>query len=226
MNDNDKKRFNEAFSNVDDKYVAATMTPPRRARRTWKRIGIVAACLALVIGVFFPIRNAVFMSPYRGGVTFVDTEQKGSSSIVGSHGPSAPPRPWDDTLYLRGEVKTRSYKPGQSIEFLFDIGMNNDFTGDGAWRLTVTAPDFDIAVEGYECVEGVVTVENATQEHYSVDRPLSLKVVLTPAYDESYAMGTITVSVGFVVSVFTSASTSGFGYVTRHSTISSLYASA
>lgn len=198
MNENDKKRFNEAFSNVDDKYVAATLTPPRRARRIWKRIGIVAACLALVMGAFFPIRNAVVMGQYKSGAVFVDTRQTGTSSSMGSHGPSAPPRPWDDTLYLKGEVKTCSYKPGESIELLFDIGMNDDFTGDGAWRLTITAPDFDIAVEGYECVEGVVTIENAMQEHYSAERPLSLKVVLTPAYDETYAMGTITVSVGFV----------------------------
>ena len=198
MNENDKKRLNEAFGGVDEKYVAAAMTPPRRAHLTWGRIGIVAACLVLVIGAFFPIRNAVFMSPYRGGVTFVDTEQKGSASIVGAHAPSAPPRPWDDTLYLKGEVKTCSYKPGQPIELLLELGLNNDFTGGGAWRLTVKAPDFNIAVGGHECKEGVVIIDDATQESYSAERPLTLKVVLTPAYAESYAMGTITVSVGFV----------------------------
>lgn len=198
MNHNDKKRLNDAFANVDEKYVAATITPPRRARRVWRRLGIVAACLALVIGAYFPIRNATYILPYMGGATFVDTEQKGSSAIIGSHAPSAPPCPWDDTLYLKGEVEACSYKPGQTIELLLDLGVKNDFTGDGAWRLTVTAPDFDITVEGYECVGGVVIIENATQENHPAERPLTLKVVLTPAYDESYAMGTITLSVGFV----------------------------
>ncbi len=193
---NDKQKINEAFSDVDDQYVTAAMTPPRRAPR-WKRIALVAACIALVIGVYFPIRNAAFVLPYMGGATFVDTEQKKPAFSLGAQKPSIS-LPWDDTLYLKGEVETRRYKPGETIELLFEIGLKNDYPGEGALRLTLQAPDFDIAIEGYTCENGVVTIDNATPERYSAERPLTLKVLLTPTYVEDYAMGTISLSVGFV----------------------------
>lgn len=198
MNDNDKKRLNAAFADVDEKYVAAAMTPPRRAHRIWKRFGILAACLALLIGAYFPVRNAVIIGQYKSGAVFVDTEQKGSLLSVGAHKPEAPPLPWDDTLYLKGEVTTRSYEPGQAVELSFEVGLKNDYPGAGSLRLTVKAPDFDIAVEGYECEDGVLTIDHATPERYSAEQPLTIKVVLTPAYEEAYTMGTISLSVAFV----------------------------
>ncbi|MBE6619879.1 MAG: hypothetical protein E7625_00745 [Ruminococcaceae bacterium] len=193
----DTQRINEAFSDVDDKYVTAAMTPPRRLGK-WARIALVAACIALLIGAYFPIRNATFVLPYMGGATFVNTEQKKPSFSLGAQKPAEISLPWDDALYLKGEVDTKRYKPGEAIELSFEIGLKNDYPGDGALRLTLKAPDFDIAVKGYACENGVVTIDDATPERYSVERPLALKVILTPTYAEDYAMGTISLSVGFV----------------------------
>lgn len=196
MNGNEK--LNRAFENVADKYIAAAMQQPRRARRVWKRIGIVAACIAIVIGAYFPIRNAVYVLPYTSGATFVDTEQKKPSFSFGAQTPETLHLPWDDTLYLKGKVETKRYKPGEEIELLFEVGLKNDYPGDGSLRLTIKAPNFDIAVEGHACDNGVLTIDNATPERYSAEQPLSLKVILTPNYAEDYAMGTISLSVGFV----------------------------
>ena len=193
---NDKQRINDAFADVDDKYVTAAMTPPRHLGK-WARIALVAACIALLIGAYFPIRNAIFTLPYIGGATFVNTEQKKPSFSLGAQKPSIS-LPWDDTLYLKGEVETKRYKPGEAIELLFEIGLKNDYPGDGALRLTLKAPDFDIAVEGHACDNGVITIDDVTPARYSAQQPLTLKVTLTPTYDEDYAMGTISLSVGFV----------------------------
>ena len=194
---NDKQRINDAFADVDDKYVTAAMTPPRHLGK-WARIALVAACIALLIGAYFPIRNATFTLPYIGGATFVNTEQKKPSFSLGAQTPAEISLPWDDTLYLKGEVETKRYKPGEAIELLFEIGLKNDYPGDGALRLTLKAPDFDIAVEGHACDNGVITIDDVTPARYSAQRPLTLKVTLTPTYAEDYAMGTISLSVGFV----------------------------
>ena len=193
----DKERINRAFENVDDHYIAAATNPPRRLGR-WGRVGLVAACIVLMIGLYFPIRNATFVLPYMGGEVFVDTEQKAPTFSLGAQKPEAPPLPWEDTLYLKGEVDTKRYRPGETIELLFEIGLKNDYPGEGALRLTFKAPDFDIAIEGYTCENGVLTIDDATPQRYSDEHPLALRVILTPAYEEDYAMGTISLTVGFV----------------------------
>ena len=267
MNDNEK--LNRAFENVDDKYIAAAMQPPRRARRVWQTIGTVAACLAILVGAYFPIRNA-----FRDPISSNDrpSDDNPSDDTPGddnpsddnpsddnpsddnpsddnpsddnpsddnpsddnpsddnpsddnpsddnpsddnpsddnpsddnpsddnpSDDPSAPPLPWDDTLYLKGGAKKTSYVPGETVELQFEIGFKNDYLGNGALRLAVKALHFDVSVEGYTCKDGVVVIDGITSEQYSVEQPLSIKVILTPVYREAYAMGTISLSVGFV----------------------------
>ncbi len=195
MNDNEK--LNRAFENVDDKFVTAAMTPPRRARRVWSRIGIVAASLAILIGAYFPIRNAVITGRYRDGEVFADTEQKGSSVIIGAQSPSAPPLPWADTLYLKGEVETRSYEPDEEITLLFEIAMKNDYLGVGNLRLVLKAADFDVRFEGVTGEGNEILLEDAAPDKYSSAQPLKFKAVLTPKYTEAFAMGTISLSVRF-----------------------------
>lgn len=195
MNDNEK--LNRAFENVDDKFVMAAMMPPRRARRIWSRIGIVAASLAILIGAYFPIRNAVITGRYRDGEVFADTEQKGSSVIIGAQSPSAPPLPWADTLYLKGEVETRSYEPDEEITLLFEIALKNDYLGAGDLRLTLKASDFDVRFEGVTGEDNEILLEDAAPDKYSTAQPLRFKAVLTPKYTEAFAMGTISLSVRF-----------------------------
>lgn len=196
-----RETFDEAFANVDDQFIMAAMTPPRRRRRVWMPIGVVAACLAIVIGAYFPIRNAILNGKYQQGAVIVDTEKKDDPLIdfnFGAQEPSAPPLPWDNTLYLRGETATCSYQPGSKVELHFEIGLKDNVLGGGAFRLAVNAPDFQIDVEGYECKDGVVIVDHAGPDRYSLEQPLKIKLILTPTYTEAYAMGTISLSVGFV----------------------------
>ena len=143
----DKERINRAFENVDDHYIAAATNPPRRLGR-WGRVGLVAACIVLMIGLYFPIRNATFVLLYMGGEVFVDTEQKAPAFSLGAQKPEDISLPWDDTLYLRGEVDTKRYRPGEAIELYVEVGLKNDYPGEGALRLTFKAPDFDIVIEG------------------------------------------------------------------------------
>lgn len=196
MNENEK--LNRAFEAVDDTYIMAAMKPPRFARRVWMRVGVAVACLLLLIGAYFPVRNAIIMGQYKGGAVFADTEQKGSSLAIGSQNPSAPPLPWEETVYLKGTVETCSYQPKDKVELYVEIGLKNDYLGKGDLMLTIRAPDFDIAVEGHDCVEGNVIIEDAAPDTCSAEQPLSFKVVLTPVYSEIYAMGTISLAVGFV----------------------------
>ncbi len=194
----DNERFNRAFANVDDKYVMAAMKQPNHTWRMWQMIGIVAACLILVVGAYFPIRNAVIMGRHQGGAVFADTEQTGSSVIIGAQKPSDPPLPWEDTLYLKGEVETRSYEPGEKIELRFEIGLKNDYLGAGDLKLTVNAPDFDVHFEGIEGENNVAIIENRAAKRYTLEQPLTFKLVLAPDYQEAYAIGTVSLSVGFV----------------------------
>ena len=195
MNDNEK--LNRAFENVDDKYVMAAMQPPRRARRVWQRIGVVAACLAILIGAYFPIRNAVIMGRYQDGEVFADTEQKGTSAFIGAQSPSAPPLPWADTLYLKGEVETRSYKPDEEITLLFEVAIKNDYLGAGDLRLMLKAADFDVRFEGVTGEGNEILLADATPDKYSTAQPLKFKAILTPKYTEAFAMGTISLLIRF-----------------------------
>lgn len=205
MNDNEK--LNRAFENVDDKYVMAAMTPPRRARRVWSRIGIVAASLAILIGAYFPIRNAViekqyaeiekqYKEKYEDCLVFDDTE-KGSFVIIGGHSPSKYP-PWKKALYFKGELKTRTYEPNENVELLFEIGLRDDYLGAGALRLTLETVDFDVHFEGVESDGNTVLLEDAAPDKFNAEQPLKFKIVLTPNYTEDFAVGNILLSIDFV----------------------------
>ena len=116
----------------------------------------------------------------------------------GAHEPSAPPRPWDDALQLRWQAENATLAPGKKIVLNVQIGVKSNYLGKGDLRLTVKAPDFDISVAGYICEEGVVMIEDAVGGDTSAEQMLSLKITLMPSYEESYAMGSISLSVAFV----------------------------
>ncbi len=207
--------LNEAFSNVDDKYVMAAMQPPRRARRLWKSMGVAAACLAILIGAYFPIRHFLGgtlppdVNPYDPTIDPDDSAKPGDDPVdigpkepidlgFGAYSPSAPPRPWDDALQLSGQAEDSTFAPGEKIVLNVQVGVKGHYLGKGDLRLTVKAPDFDVSVEGYACEDGVVTIEGAVSGEASAEQMLSLKITLTPSYEEAYAMGTITLSVAFM----------------------------
>lgn len=106
--------------------------------------------------------------------------------------PSAPPLPWADTLFLEATAEKTSYAPGEPVRLYLQIGVANDYLGEGDLRVSIKAPDFDVAVKDYACEAGSVIIENVEERIYS------LWITLTPNYEEAYAMGTITLSVAFV----------------------------
>ena len=212
-----RETWNDALSNVDDRYIMAAMQPPSPARRTWARLGAVAACLILLIGAYFPIRHFLGgtvppdVDPYdpidpddpddpiKPDDDPVDVGPKDPIDLgFGAHDPSAPPRPWDDALQLSGQAEDAAVAPGQKIVLYVQVGVKGDYLGTGDLRLTVKAPDFDVSVEGYLCEDGVVTIEDAVSTDASAEQVISLRITLTPSYEESYAMGTISLSVAFV----------------------------
>lgn len=106
--------------------------------------------------------------------------------------PSAPPLPWADTLFLEATAEKTSYAPGEPVRLYLQIGVANDYLGEGDLRVSIKAPDFDVEVKDYAYKEGSVIIENVEERIYS------LWITLTPNYEEAYAMGTITLSVAFV----------------------------
>ena len=192
------EKISEALGEIDEKYIEEA-EDYKRSRKSviFAHIGKLAACLVLIFGIIFSGRFAYYIAQAPGAFTMLDTHKKQSfGGALGSHKPSMPPTYWDKALYAKVYGKKGVYKPNESFELYFELGMAKEL---GAGDLVINIGSGDFAAESTfgEIEDGALTIEDFTTENYSKESPLCFKIVFTPEFAEEWARGKVTLSFDF-----------------------------
>ena len=201
-------RENELFEllgSIDEDLVEraqARMSRKRSfiSRMPWyTRLASLAAAIAIILTSFFGIRYLSISNKYKSPLTVVDTAQKEKKPLFsfGAQEPMAPPLPWEDTLYLKVYTETSSYLPDDTIPLKLELGLNDDFLGEGDLLVTVEAPEFDVSFEFGASDEGLL-IRDFPAKDYTASHPYTNEIYLNAQFDNSNTRGNVSVSVYFI----------------------------
>lgn len=169
-------------------------------RMPWyTRLASFAAAIAIIVASFIGIRHLHISNKYKSPFTLVDTAQTEKKPLFsfGAHKPSAPPLPWEDTLYLKVYTETSSYLPSDTVTLKLEIGLNNGFLGEGDLLVTVEAAEFDESFEFGASDTGLLIKDFASKD-YTASHPYTNEIYLNSRFDNSNTSGNVAVFIRFI----------------------------
>ncbi|MBQ8403461.1 MAG: hypothetical protein IJX55_03425 [Clostridia bacterium] len=191
------EKISQALGEIDEKYIEEAENYKRSKKSVIARQFLrVAACFALVLGILFSGRFAYYLAQAPTAFTMVNTHKKQSfGGAFGASKPSVPPTYWEKALYAKVYSKKGTYKPNESFELYFELGMTKNL-GAGDLIIEIDGGDFATESSFGEIENGVLVIEDFTVESYSKEEPLCFKLVFTPEFAEEWASGRVQLSFG------------------------------
>ena len=162
----------EAISDIDEAIVERASDALEGKRRLHnlsrgKKLGLIAACLAVVLAV-------VGIFSLLGGDSPIDifnSDEKKLSFGFGAMAPEAPDYPWDDSYYLKASMDTNRYAPGERAKLKIEAALKNDFLGQGDLLIMLENNFFTIACDGGVVEDNHVVLTNFTIQRYAENTP-------------------------------------------------------
>ena len=193
-----KEKLSAALGEINETYIEEAIAYQKsRKSILLRRVGALAACFVLMLGIVFSARYVVLLASSPNGFTLLDTTPKKAFSF-GSSKPEAPPKYWDDSFYAKVFTKKGTYKPEDSFQLNFELGLTNDKLGAGDLIIEIDSAEFSVESNVGEIQNGKLIIENFTEEAYTKESPLKLALTFTPNFSKDWARGTVKINFCFL----------------------------
>ncbi len=192
------EKFSMALGEINETYIAEAINYKKnRKTMLFKRVCTFVACFALIIGIVFSARHLLLLAAAPNGLTLLDTNPK-KGFIFGTTKPEPPPKYWDDSFYAKVFTKKGTYKPDDSFELSFELGLTNDKLGAGNLIIEIDSAEFTVESSMGEIKNGSLIIENFTAESYTKESPLRFALTFTSNFSKDWARGAVKITFRFL----------------------------
>ena len=190
-----RSAISDALGKMDTRYIDEALLYQRsRKGVVLRRFGAFAAALILAVGILYSTRFVSMIFSVPRGFTLIEAE---SSHNWGASSPDVPPTYWENSLYAKVYTKKGSYKPQESMELRFLLGLTDNRLGEGDLIVRIEGEEFVIESPLGEVRNGELVIEDFTSCAYTQEDPLAFSLILTPHFAKDWARGIVKISFYF-----------------------------